>query len=322
MADCGNSASAEVQAYNQVCKLAVANLDRRAFDERRHGYMELFKAFPLARQLDIQMTDTDVTCGDRLIPLRIFKRKGEYQKEACLIYAHGGGFVSGNIDICNSLATEIANDVGMTVVTFHYCLSPENPFPAPLEDCCAVVEAVSRRAGEFGIDRTRILFGGESCGSNFAAAVPLLLLDRNGHRLHGQVAINPVFDVHRWADRTADEGSEEFRDEMHYFTSNYLGLNRDLQRHYASPLLAPDLSGLPPAFIWAAGLDPLHREALAFASRLREAGVAASVRVKPGVVHGCIRARHYYQFASEVYSEVVEGIRWLINDRGASAARG
>jgi acetyl esterase/lipase len=304
--------SAEVQAYNDVCKLAVAKLDRRAFDERRQGYIELFKAFPLTPAINMEIADAPIRRNNHAIPLRVFKRRNGRSDEPCLIYAHGGGFISGNIDICNSIATELARDLAITVVTFHYRLSPENPFPAPLEDCGTVVESVAQQAERFGIDPARILFGGESCGGNFAAAVALLLRDRNGHRLAGQVAINPVFDVHRWADRAVQEGTEEFQDEMFYFTSNYLGPNRDSLRHYASPLLATDLSGLPPAFIWAAGLDPLHREALAFGDRLRMAGVPARVRVKPGVVHGCIRARHYYQFASEVYREVLEGIDELI----------
>lgn len=313
MANIDENVSTEVKAYNDVCKLAVAELDRRAFDERRQGYIELFKAFPLSRSVAVEVDDAPVQLEGHSIPLRIFRRSNAGRNEACLIYAHGGGFVSGNIDICNSIAAELAHDLGITVITFHYRLSPEHPFPAPLEDCCAVVEAVARQADGFGIDPARILFGGESCGGNFAASVSLLLRDRNGHRLAGQVPINPVFDVHRWANRTAQEGTGEFQDEMYYFTSNYLGPNRDFQRPYASPLLAADVSGLPPAFIWAAGLDPLHREAVAFGERLRKAGVRAHVRVKPGVVHGCIRARHYYRFASEVYQEVVEGIGELIS---------
>jgi acetyl esterase len=309
--------SADVKAYEKACKLAVAALDRRAFDERREGYTELFKAFPLTRPIEMKITDAPVVRSTHSIPLRAFKRSDGRNDEACLIYAHGGGFVSGNIDICNSLATELAHDLGITVVTFHYRLSPENPFPAALEDCCAVIEAVALQADRFGIDPGRILFGGESCGGNFAAAAALLLRERNGHRLSGQVAINPVFNVHRWADRTAREGTEEFQNEMHYFTSNYLGPNGDRQKHYASPLLATDLARLPPAFIWAAGLDPLHHEAVALGDRLREAGVPARVRVKPGVVHGCIRARHYYQFAAEAYQEVLDGIAGLLEGRSA-----
>jgi len=301
-----------VQAYENVCSRAVSHLDRRAFDERREGYLALFAAFPLQRSTVAQYQEELLVLESHSIRFRIYRTDKPSRPEVCLIYAHGGGFVSGNLDICDGLAREFADDLGVTVVTFDYRLSPEYPYPAPLDDCFSIVTHLQDNAPSFGINPTSILFSGESCGGNFAPAVAMLLRDRGKQQLAGQIPLNPVFNVHRWAKREVSEGSEGFQAEMQYFTSNYLGAMINVYDAYASPLLAANLVGMPPAFIWAAGQDPLRNEAIEFSDKLNAAGVRSVLRIKPGVVHGCIRARHYYPFAEEVYKEVLDGISNLI----------
>lgn len=308
-----DEALALVHAYEHVCSLAIGQLDRRRFDERREGYLALFDAFPARSLTRTSYDEFRFFCTDHEIKFRVYKSENVSRSRTCIVYGHGGGFVSGNLAVCDSIARELSDDLGIAVVTFEYRLSPDHPFPASLEDCFSMVVHLQANADTFGLDANKLYFAGESCGGNFAPAVAMLLRDRKCMQLAGQIPLNPVFDVHRWARREADDGTQAFKDEMHYFTSTYLGDSVREISPYASPLRAADFSSLPPAFIWAAGLDPLHKEALEFAEKLRGAGVWTVVRVKPNVVHGCIRARHYYSFAQEVYKEIVDGIEKLIS---------
>ena len=90
-----------------------------------------------------------------------------------------------------------------------------------------------------------------------------------------------------------------------YYRDTYKGAPHKL----AEPLRESNFAGLPPAFLVAAGLDPLHDDCAAYAARLRDAGVAAEVRDEPLLVHAFIRARHMSAPAGESFKAIVAAIR-------------
>ncbi|MFY2557164.1 alpha/beta hydrolase [Corallococcus terminator] len=311
-----------VEDYKRACQRACEGVDsaefyKYRFSQQRQWYLNLFRAFPIPRPANIVVRDDAVVTPTHEIPLRIYRSRTAGAHEPCILYAHGGGFVNGALEASDSIAADLADRLGLTVITLHYRLAPEFRHPAALEDCYQALVAVAEQAASHGIDPARIVFAGESCGGSFAAGVSMLSRDRGGPRLFGQVPINPVFNLHRWARREVEDCSEEFQVEMHHYTSNYLGSNMELLPEYASPLLAKDLSGLPPAFIWAVESDPLSKEAKAYAERLRAAGVPAECHIHEGVVHGCLRARGHYTFASEAFDTLCEGFRALLGRQGS-----
>ena len=306
-----------VEDYKRACQLACQNVDssqfyKYKFEQQREWYLNLFRAFPIPRPPGIVVRDDVIAMASHEIPLRIFRAKDASGPEPCIVYAHGGGFVNGDLEASDSIAADLASRLNLTVVTLHYRLAPEFRHPAALEDCYDTVVAVVERAASYGIDPRRVIFAGESCGGSFAAGVSLLARDKGGPRLLGQVPINPVFNLHRWARKEMVDCSEDFQIEMHHYTSNYLGDRFDILPEYASPLLATDFSELPPAFIWAAESDPLSEEARDYAARLQAAGVPARVHIHKGVVHGCLRARVHYLFAAELFETLCDGIEALL----------
>lgn len=306
-----------VDDYVRACRASCGGLSssertKYPLHKQREWYLALFRAFPIPRPPGIVTRDEFIAMPDYEIPLRIYRDRDAGAREACIIYAHGGGFVSGTFEAADSIAADLAARLGVTVVTFQYRRAPEHRHPAAIEDCYQTVLHVIRHAVSFGVDPSRVIFSGESCGGSFAAGVAMWARDHDGPPLLGHVPVNPVFDLHRWARREVHDCSVDYQEEMHHYTSSYLGGRYDVLPSYASPLLASDFSRLPPAFVWAAGEDPLRLEALAYGDKLRAAGVPVKVHIHDGVVHGCQRGRNHYKFAAEAFEVLCKGFEWIL----------
>ncbi len=211
-----------------------------------------------------------------------------------LIYFHGGGFVFGNLDTHDAVCRSLAKQSGAVVMAVDYRLSPEHKFPAAVEDSYAATVWAAANAERLGIDRRRIAVGGDSAGGNLATVIAIRCRDAGGPSLSAQVLIYPVTDVSSFETGSHREYGERYfltRAGMEWFTGHYLA-SADQARHpEASPLLAPDLSGLPPALVITAEFDPLRDEGEAYAQRLQEAGVDVTVTRYPGMIHGFVSMR-------------------------------
>jgi acetyl esterase len=208
-----------------------------------------------------------------------------------IAFFHGGGFVIGNCDTHDGVARGLANRTGAVVMSVDYRLAPEDPFPGPLDDCYAATEWLAANATSLGGDGSRLAVAGDSAGGNLAAAVALAARDRGGPRIAFQLLVYPVVDLsgerHRHeSQRTNGEGYFLTLASMEWYRSQYLRDEADGEHPLASPLVAPDLSGLPPAFVVTAEYDPLRDEGEAYAARLAEAGVPVTLRRVDGVFHG------------------------------------
>jgi acetyl esterase len=227
------------------------------------------------------------------IPLRLYASEPGGLRTA-LVYFHGGGFVFGNLDTHDAVCRAIAKESGAVVVSVDYRLSPEHKFPAAVDDSYAATVWVAANAERLGIDKHRIAVGGDSAGGNLATVIAMRCRDAGGPALAAQVLIYPVTDVSTFetgSHRELAEGYFLTRAGMEWFTGHYLA-SVDQKRHpEASPLLAPNLSGLPPALVITAEFDPLRDEGEAYAQRLKQAGVPVTVSRYPGMIHGFVSMR-------------------------------
>ena len=227
------------------------------------------------------------------IPLRLYASEPGGLRTA-LVYFHGGGFVFGNLDTHDAVCRAIAKESGAVVVSVDYRLSPEHKFPAAVDDSYAATVWVAANAERLGIDKHRIAVGGDSAGGNLATVIAMRCRDAGGPALAAQVLIYPVTDVSTFetgSHRELGEGYFLTRAAMEWFTGHYLA-SADHKRHLeASPLLAPNLSGLPPALVITAEFDPLRDEGEAYAQRLKQAGVPVTVSRYPGMIHGFVSMR-------------------------------
>jgi acetyl esterase len=220
---------------------------------------------------------------------------------ATLIYYHGGGFVIGNIETHDSTCRRLANKSHCQVISIDYRLSPEHPFPAPIEDGVAAFRHIRDNAKSFGADARRIAVGGDSAGGAIAAVVCQTCRDAGETVGQGgpafQMLIYPATDSSRESAsrREFAEGYFLTKALIDWFWKAYVPAGTDLGDLRLSPLLARDFTGLPPAFVLTAGYDPLRDEGRAYAERLIDAGIKTTYVNYPGTIHGFFSLTRFLQ---------------------------
>lgn len=235
-----------------------------------------------------------------------------------LVYFHGGGWVWSSVDTHDRLAREYAAAAGCAVVSVDYALSPEAQFPQALEECAAVVRWLAAHGADWGLDPTRIAVGGDSAGGNLALGTALYLRDTAGPALCGILALYPVCDADftRPSYREFGPGGYFLTEEkMRFYWSVYAPDAATRRNPLAAPLLA-DLHGLPPTLVQLAELDVLRDEGRALAAKLDGSGVATTLDLVPGVIHGFLRATGRVRKAR---TAVETGASWLTRAYAAAA---
>lgn len=204
-----------------------------------------------------------------------------------LVFFHGGGFVFGNPDIYDNYCRLLADAGGLCVISVDYRLAPEHIFPAATEDALAATIWVTENAISLGIDAGRIAVGGDSAGGNLAAGVCLALRHTGEYKPAAQLLIAPLTHVLGLYDSRARLYDDLLLSEKaaRWFMEKYLGETTDPDDPRVSPLLAEDVSGVPPAYIMLGGDDPLHDEGAAYGEKLRAAGVEVQVADYPDRMH-------------------------------------
>ena len=221
--------------------------------------------------------------------VRVYRPTARRSNEA-VFWIHGGGFVVGravqNDDFCGAAAREL----GIVVVSVEYRKAPGHPFPAALDDCLAGWDWVVHEAAALGIDPTRIAIGGESAGGGLAASLVQRLHDRPGTQPAAQWLFCPMLDDRTAARRDLDAvGHLVWTNRSNRFGwRSYLGMDPGVVTPpaYAAAARRESLAGLPPAWIGVGDIDLFCEEDLAYAARLRAAGVAVETDVVPGAPHG------------------------------------
>ncbi len=245
------------------------------------------------------------------IPIRIYASEHGGLRPA-LVYFHGGGFVFGNLDTHDAVCRALAKESGAVVISVDYRLAPEHKFPAAVEDSHAATLWVAANAERLGIDANRIAVGGDSAGGNLATVIAMRCRDAGGPILAAQVLIYPVTDSSSHETGSHREFGESYfltSGAMEWFTGHYL-VSADQKRHpEVSPLLAPNLDGLPSALVITAEFDPLRDEGEAYAQRLQQAGVPVTISRYPGMIHGFVSMRGAVAGGRQAIHEAAEFIR-------------
>lgn len=225
------------------------------------------------------------------IPARHYRPVDTDEPKPVLVFYHGGGFVLGDLDTHDAVCRLTCRDADAVVLSIDYRLAPEHPAPAALDDAYAAFRWAAQHATELGGIAGRVAVGGDSAGGNLAAGVALLARADGGPAPVLQWLLYPVTDMTaRTRSRTLF--AERYlltRADIDWFTVNYVGCSSlEPTDPRVSPLLSPQLSGLPPALIALAGFDPLRDEGEQFAAALAQAGVSVDIRRMPSLTHGFI----------------------------------
>lgn len=261
------------------------------------------KCHPEVRMQDVAMTD--------LVTLRIYSPKGFSRPIPCVLYMHGGGWVSGDVGMTDWWCSRFARMADVVVVSVGYRLAPIHRFPSGLEDCYDALCWTRARHQDLGIDPNRIGVAGDSAGANLAAALCLYSLAEAGPPIDRQILIYPSLDFEFHSPSMREEANAPLltAGAVRAYVGHYLGeaefetLRTD---PFASPLHAQTLRSMPPALIQMAEHDPLRDDGWRYAEQLRQDGVEATVTEYPGMPHGFALFRGLSRMTTDALREAAE----------------
>jgi len=228
-----------------------------------------------------------------------------------LIYFHGGGFVAGSLESHDGLCRLFTAEGGLRVIAVDYRLAPEHPWPAAVDDAWAATQWIEQNAASLGVDAGRIAVGGDSAGGMLAAIVTQAARDKGGLKIAYQLLLFPNTQMGGETSSMNEFAVGYFleRRAIEYFCSLYLPPGTDRTSPKVSPLHARNFSHLPPAYVMLGGYDPLHDEGLAYAEKLRAAGVKVTVADYEDMVHCFIYLQTVLPQAHEAVAEAAKAMK-------------
>jgi acetyl esterase/lipase len=245
-------------------------------------------AFPATEFSDSVVRTEYVVQGDPPVPVRVHHPVGNDEVLPTIFSIHGGGYILGSYVMDNFLHDEWSPELGTVGVSVEYRLSPETPYPGPLEDCYAALRWTFEHADDLGIDVNRIGVYGLSAGGGLAAALALLARDRGEVSLAFQLLDCPMLDDRQATKSLAAGGLYVWDATSNEFGwRSYLGdlYGSDDVPPYAAAARATDLAGLPPTCVVVGSIDGFRDEDVEYALRLNQAGVPCELHVIAGLPH-------------------------------------
>ena len=248
------------------------------------------------------------------IPARIYTPPGN-PPFPIVVLLHGGGWVSGSLDTHEPYCRALATEAKAVIVSVDYRLAPEHKFPAGLHDCTDATLWTLAHAAELNGTPEQVLIGGDSAGGTLATVVALLLRTRKDiPRLAGQILLYPATAHYDPPTSSYLENSEGYgltRNAMIWYWDHYLNDRSEATNPLVAPLLAPDLSNLPPAFVVTAQYDILRDEGDAYARRLAEAGVPVTHLYVEGMNHGFAASPKEFPYLDQARTTLRSLADWI-----------
>lgn len=269
-------------------------------DDRRAGYVA---STVLAGETEprVQIEDIELDA----VVFRVISPLNASESLPCIIYYHGGCFISGGFATHDNQLRQLAYYGQCRVIAVQYRLAPENTFPAAHDDAERGANLVWQQAELFGVDKRRITLAGDSAGGHLALVTALRLKAAGVWQPAQLVLIYPMLDATTHFESYTRNGRDYIitRDTLLSGYEMYLP-DIDLRHPEASPLWREDFNGLPPVHIITAEFDPLCDEGEALYQRMTEQGVECTGQRYQGVIHGFFQLGGVSQAAKNVIRDV------------------
>jgi len=251
------------------------------------GIMHLFMPKVPTEGVDIQEIKLPRPQKKGYLRIRVYTPQTKAKvKRLGMIFMHWGGFAVGNLKTEHHRCVRLCRTEEMVIVSVKYRLAPENPFPLGLDDCETALRWFHKNASEYGVASKSIGVGGTSAGGGLAASLAIRCLRQSQQLINFQYLGFPVLDA----------SCTTHSSKIHIQTPNWTSdANRLMWKYYlrsqkpneiSSPILANDLKGLPKTYLWTAEFDPLHDEALIYASKLSKEQVPITLHDYKSCIHG------------------------------------
>ena len=262
---------------------ALSPADAKAAYEKGAGVLEVPRP-ALARVEDFSIPARDGFA----LPARLYAPSDATLP--VLLYFHGGGFTVGSIATHDTLCRVLSSRSGCAVVSLDYRLAPDQKFPTAHDDAWDALQFLAAHGQSLRLDITRIAVGGDSAGGTLAAVCAIMARDA-GLSLALQLLIYPGMTAHQdtASHRRFAQGPLLSEALIDYFFGLYVNTPSDRDDWRFAPLNADDVDGVAPAWIGLAEADPLVDEGIAYADKLRAAGVPVDLEIYRGVIHEFIK---------------------------------
>jgi acetyl esterase len=273
-----------------VESMGLPPFETLSVDEQR-GFIQQFSMFMIPREEVASVEEFEIAGPEDAIPVRVYLPAGEDEGPyPAVMYFHGGGWSTGDLELVDPLCRALANRSGAAVVSVGYRLAPEHPYPAAVTDAYVATAWIAAYGGNLGIDGSRLAVVGDSSGANLATVTCMLIRDKADEiSIAVQMLLCPTVDLVKFETPSHKEYGEGYlltTAMMEKFREYYLtGVEDRVDEPYCSPVRTENLQNLPPAIIITAECDPLRDEAEAYGELLRVNENLVDIRREEGMIH-------------------------------------
>jgi acetyl esterase len=287
-------------------------LDRLTPEEAKASYEKGAGVLEVPKPELARIEDFNIAARDGfMLPARLYAPSAEVLLVLpVLVYFHGGGFTVGNIRTHDTLCRVLSHRSGCAVVSVDYRLAPAHKFPTASNDAWDAFEFIAKEGASLGLDPSRMAVGGDSAGGTLAAVCAILARDA-GMPLALQMLIYPGTTAHQDTASHARhaDGPLLTKAMIDFFFAQYVRTSADRDDWRFAPLLADDVDGAAPAWICLAECDPVVDEGIAYADKLRAAGVPVDLEIYRGVIHEFIKMGRAIPEALQAHEDAARALR-------------
>ncbi|WP_093341964.1 alpha/beta hydrolase [Variovorax sp. PDC80] len=293
----------------RMARAGHPSLDQLTPDEAKASYERGAGVLEVPKPALARIEDFEIAARDgHAIPARLYAPSAEVLP--VLVYFHGGGFTVGNIRTHDTLCRVLSKKSGCAVVSVDYRLAPAHKFPTASDDAWDAFAFVAREGASLGLDPARLAVGGDSAGGTLAAVCAILARDA-GLPLSLQMLIYPGTTGHQDTEshRRYAQGPLLTKALIDYFFGQYVRSPADRDDWRFAPLIADDVDGVAPAWIALAECDPVVDEGIAYADKLRAAGVPVDLEIYRGVIHEFLKMGRAVPEALQAQDDAAKALR-------------